>query len=107
MGVAVTIVALVGFLIFGPYKILGAVFAVDVGGKELKSTCTGIMGATDCVFAMFVLFGKGAIGDDWLLMFRALAMVSLVAAGIASAVWIRDLSPAAQACEREEPLLVA
>jgi len=89
---AVVMVWLIGFCLFGPYKILGAVFAVDVGGKELKSTCTGLMGVSDNLFAILMLLGKGYIGDDWGKMFSVLAGLSFISLGSAAAVWRRDLN---------------
>jgi len=89
--IASSMVALIGFCLFGPYKVLGAVFAVDVGGKELKSTCTGLMGVSDNIFAMLMLLGKGAIGSDWEKMFGALTVLSFVSLVCATYVWVRDL----------------
>eukprot|EP00931_Biecheleriopsis_adriatica_P009996 TRINITY_DN111090_c0_g1_i1.p1 TRINITY_DN111090_c0_g1~~TRINITY_DN111090_c0_g1_i1.p1 ORF type:complete len:477 (-),score=74.77 TRINITY_DN111090_c0_g1_i1:273-1679(-) len=88
---AVGLVAATGFCLFGPYKVLGAVFAVDVGGKELKSTCTAFMGIFDNLFAMMMLFGKGVVGDDWVKLFTALTLLSCVSLLCAGFVWVRDL----------------
>jgi len=109
--VASAMVALIGFCLFGPYKVLGAVFAVDVGGKELKSTCTAFMGIFDNLFAMLMLFGKGAIGDNWSTMFSALTVLSSVSLVCAASVWFSDLRAHRRAAARErgsvsEPLLL-
>mmetsp|Transcript_78737 Transcript_78737/g.138937 ORF Transcript_78737/g.138937 Transcript_78737/m.138937 type:complete len:475 (-) Transcript_78737:136-1560(-) len=91
---AVSFVAATGFCLFGPYKVLGAVFAVDVGGKELKSTCTAFMGIFDNFFAMLMLFGKGAVGNDWVKLFTALTGLSCLSLVCAALVWLRDLRAA-------------
>merc|ERR1712039_885076 len=104
-GLAATLVALIGFCLFGPYKVLGAVFAVDVGGKQLKSTCTAFMGIFDNFFAMMMLIGKGSIGDDWGRMFTVLAVLSAVSAGSASFIWTKDLRAAKAA--NTAPLLAS
>jgi len=111
-GLAAAMVALIGFCLFGPYKVLGAVFAVDVGGKELKSTCTAFMGVFDNLFAMLMLFGKGAIGEDWSTMFSALTILSSVSLLCAATVWVSDLRAHKRATARElagpsAPLLLA
>jgi sugar phosphate permease len=106
-GVAVTIVALTGFCLFGPYKVLGAVFAVDIGGKELKSTACSFMGVFDNLFAMCMLFVKGWVGDDWTKMFAILSGLSFMSLCCASYVWIGDLKKAAPAPEQTEKLLDA
>jgi sugar phosphate permease len=96
-GVAVAIVALTGFALFGPYKVLGAVFAVDVGGKELKSTACSFMGVFDNLFAMCMLFVKGWCGNDWTKMFSILSALSLMSLCCASYVWMGDLKKGATA----------
>jgi len=58
-------IALVGFCLFGPYKILGTAFAVDIGGKKLKATACSFMGFCDNFMAVMVLLIKGKLGDDW------------------------------------------
>merc|ERR1719323_89710 len=91
---ATAIVAFTGFCLFGPYKVLGAVFAVDVGGKKLKSTCTAFMGVFDNVFAILMLQAKGLIGDDWTLMFASVAGLCVMSVFCSSFVWIGDLRKA-------------
>lgn len=93
-GVAVVVVALTGFCLFGPYKILGSVFSVDVGGKELKATACSLMGVFDNFFAMSMMLGKGLIGNDWHLMFSCLSGLSLLSLICASYIWYRDISNA-------------
>lgn len=89
--IAVAAVAFTGFCLFGPYKVLGAVFAVDVGGKKLKSTCTAFMGVFDNLFAIFMLQAKGLIGDDWTLMFVSVAGLCVMSVFCSSFVWFGDL----------------
>jgi len=95
--IAVAAVAFTGFCLFGPYKVLGAVFAVDVGGKKLKSTCTAFMGVFDNMFAIFMLQAKGLIGDDWTLMFASVAGLCVMSVFCSSFVWFVDLGKA-EAC---------
>lgn len=92
--VAVAAVAFTGFCLFGPYKVLGAVFAVDVGGKRLKSTCTAFMGVFDNMFAIFMLQAKGVIGEDWILMFASVAGLCVMSVFCSSFVWVWDLRKA-------------
>jgi len=58
-------IAIVGFSLFGPYKILGTAFAVDIGGKKLKATACSFMGFCDNFMAVVVLLIKGKLGSDW------------------------------------------
>jgi len=92
--IAVAAVAFTGFCFFGPYKVLGAVFAVDVGGKKLKSTCTAFMGVFDNIFAIFMLQAKGLIRDDWTLMFVSVAGLCVMSLFCSSFVWFGDLRKA-------------
>lgn len=88
---AVFIVGLTGLCLFGPYKVLGGAFAVDIGGKELKATACSLMGIFDNLFAMIMLFVKGSLGNDWITNFRIMAGLSLIAGGCSMAVWFKDL----------------
>lgn len=101
---AVKAVAFTGFCLFGPYKVLGAVFAVDVGGKKLKSTCTAFMGVFDNGFAIFMLQVKGLIGSDWTLMFVCVSGLSVMALMCAIFVWAKDLQ-SAEPAPAEVPLV--
>jgi len=103
--VAACLVANIGFCLFGPYKVLGAVFAVDVGGKKLKSTCTAFMGIFDNFFAMVMLLGKGAIGSDWKMIFAVLCVLSAMSLASASYIWIKDLRSTDARETSKEPLL--
>lgn len=104
---AATIVASTGFCLFGPYKILGSVFAVDVGGKSLKSTCTGLMGVSDNIFAILMLIGKGTLGDDWRKMFSVLAFLSCISLTTSVFVWRRDLHIVRQNRRQSSALLLS
>lgn len=105
--VAVSLVALTGFCLFGPYKVLGAVFAVDIGGKKLKSTCTAFFGVFDNFFAILMLQCKGVIGDDWQLMFMCVTGLSTMSLLCATYVWFGDLKASrAQARTLAEPLVL-
>eukprot|EP00428_Durinskia_dybowskii_P010876 CAMPEP_0170216754 /NCGR_PEP_ID=MMETSP0116_2-20130129/8040_1 /TAXON_ID=400756 /ORGANISM="Durinskia baltica, Strain CSIRO CS-38" /LENGTH=470 /DNA_ID=CAMNT_0010467383 /DNA_START=83 /DNA_END=1495 /DNA_ORIENTATION=- len=107
---AASAVAFVGFCLFGPLKILGAVFAVDVGGKELKSTCTAFIGVFDNLFGILMLIGQGCVRGDWGKIFGTLAVLSCFSLVCSSSIWLSDfhahrrvvaLSPSAS-----QPLLV-
>jgi len=102
---AAGVVALTGFALFGPYKVLGAVFAVDVGGKELKSTCTAFMGVFDNFTAIVMLFLKGSLGDNWTKMFLCLSGFSFLSLLCASFIWYTDLFAVKARESLEEPFV--
>jgi len=82
--------ALTGFCLFGPYKII-SVFAVDIGGKEFKGTATGLVGASESVGAIFILLAKGWAGDDWRLMFCIITSITTVSFFLCIKLWTRDI----------------
>ncbi|CEM22746.1 unnamed protein product [Vitrella brassicaformis CCMP3155] len=91
-GVAVTSLAVAGLMLFGPYKMIGAVFAPEIGGKRLKGTACSIMGISDNTAAMVLLLVKGWIGGNWHLMFSILAIITCVAIVCALCLWANDIS---------------
>eukprot|EP00425_Heterocapsa_triquetra_P046666 CAMPEP_0195088308 /NCGR_PEP_ID=MMETSP0448-20130528/27909_1 /TAXON_ID=66468 /ORGANISM="Heterocapsa triquestra, Strain CCMP 448" /LENGTH=463 /DNA_ID=CAMNT_0040121949 /DNA_START=10 /DNA_END=1401 /DNA_ORIENTATION=+ len=89
--VSAALVGLIGLTLFGPYKVLGTAFANDIGGKSLKATACSIMGMSDNATAVLVLLIKGQLGSDWVMIFAALLVMSIVAMGCAGTMWAIDL----------------
>eukprot|EP01062_Namystynia_karyoxenos_P082656 TRINITY_DN9349_c0_g1_i1.p1 TRINITY_DN9349_c0_g1~~TRINITY_DN9349_c0_g1_i1.p1 ORF type:complete len:588 (+),score=167.67 TRINITY_DN9349_c0_g1_i1:82-1764(+) len=87
--VTVALVGVIGFSLFGPYKVLGGAFSVDIGGKELKATACSIMGVSDNFFAMCMITLKGEL-QGWGSMFAVCTALSLSALVCALAVLYRD-----------------
>jgi sugar phosphate permease len=94
-------IALVGFSLFGPYKILGTAFAVDIGGKKLKATACSFMGFCDNFMAVVVLLIKGKLGDDWHAMLGFLLGFGFMCWCCACLLWKIDMDRAKLASARE------
>jgi sugar phosphate permease len=94
-------IAFVGFCLFGPYKILGTAFAVDIGGKKLKATACSFMGFCDNFMAVMVLLIKGKLGDDWHSMLGFLLGFGFMCWCCACLLWKIDLDRAKTASARE------
>merc|ERR1711972_1096869 len=61
LAVGIFIVGLVGMCLFGPYKILGSVWAKGLGGKEFQGIATAIMGVFDNFAAWLMITLKGGM----------------------------------------------
>lgn len=94
-------IALVGFTLFGPYKILGTAFAVDIGGKKFKATACSVMGMCDNLMAVVVLLIKGQCGDNWQMMLGVLLFFGCVCLCCALTCWKMDLNRAKLVSARE------
>jgi len=89
--------SLTGAFLAGPFKTIGPVFAVDVAGKEAKGTALSIVGISNNVAAVAMIFLKGYIGSDWSAMFTCLALMSALALAFAVWIWWRDLASSSSA----------
>eukprot|EP00756_Hemistasia_phaeocysticola_P032893 Hpha_TRINITY_DN16435_c1_g10::TRINITY_DN16435_c1_g10_i1::g.162515::m.162515 len=89
---ATILVAGVGFSVFGAYKTATGAFAVDIGGKELKATCSAMMGFSSNGAAAIMLIVKGHVADDWHMMFRILLGLAAWAFICGAVIWAWDLN---------------
>merc|ERR1711957_492891 len=55
-------VGFVGFSVFGAYKTSTGAFAVDIGGKKMKATCSALMGFSSNGAAAAIIVCKGFLG---------------------------------------------
>jgi sugar phosphate permease len=75
-------VGLIGFLVYGPYSLLGGVLSVEVRGKEFAATVSGLVDGTGYVAGILsgTVFGKLLMMGGYRLGFEAMAGLTLVAA---------------------------
>jgi OPA family glycerol-3-phosphate transporter-like MFS transporter len=86
----VLLVALVAFLLIGPYSYLAGAMSLDFGGKQGCATASGIIDGVG--YLAGVLSGDAmaqmAVSFGWQSMFLLLAGVALVSSAVAgAAVW--------------------
>jgi len=81
----------VGLTLFGPYKVLGTAFAIEIGGRRLKATACSVMGISDNLTAVIVLVVKGFLSDDYFILFSVLLGMSVLAFICSIIVWRMDL----------------
>jgi len=84
-------VGAVGLTLFGPYKVLGTAFAIEIGGRRLKATACSVMGISDNLTAVIVLVVKGFLSDDYFVLFAVLLGMAVLAFICAIIVWRMDL----------------
>jgi sugar phosphate permease len=75
-------VGLIGFLVYGPYSLLGGVLSVEVRGKEFAATVSGLVDGTGYFAGILsgTVFGKLLMIGGYRLGFEAMAGLTLVAA---------------------------
>jgi len=99
-------VGFVGFSVFGAYKTSTGAFAVDIGGKKMKATCSALMGFSSNGAAAMIIVCKGFLGSDWDSVFTILIGLGVCGIVCAGAIYRDDLQkidvPAAR--ELEQPL---
>lgn len=88
---ATVLVGFVGFSVFGAYKTSTGAFAVDIGGKHLKATCSALMGFSSNGAAAAMIIVKGHVGTDWSVMFSILVVLSICSVLCALGIWMHDL----------------
>jgi sugar phosphate permease len=80
---AVTIsVGLIGFLVYGPYSLLGGVLSVEVRGKEYAATVSGWVDGIGYFAAILsgVFFGRLLTQGGYRLGFHAMSGLAVIAA---------------------------
>jgi OPA family glycerol-3-phosphate transporter-like MFS transporter len=99
---AVALVALIGFLLIGPYSYLSGAVALDFGGKRGSATAAGLVDAFGYIGGMAAGMGVAGIAASlgWQGVFRMLAAVVAVSSSIAAAFlidqhmrWRRSVKP--------------
>lgn len=98
-------VGFVGFSVFGAYKTSTGAFAVDIGGKHMKATCSALMGFSSNGAAAMIIVCKGILGGNWDTVFTILIALGVCGLVCAQAIYNDDLKkinvPGAQL---EQPL---
>jgi MFS transporter, OPA family, glycerol-3-phosphate transporter len=75
-------VGAIGFLVYGPYSLLGGVLSVEVRGKDFAATVSGLVDGTGYFAGILsgTVFGKLLMHGGYRLGFQAMAGLTLVAA---------------------------
>jgi sugar phosphate permease len=75
-------VGLIGFLVYGPYSLLGGVLSVEVRGKEFAATVSGLVDGTGYFAGIMsgTVFGRLLMEGGYRLGFQAMAGLTLIAA---------------------------
>jgi OPA family glycerol-3-phosphate transporter-like MFS transporter len=75
-------VGLIGFLVYGPYSLLGGVLSVEVRGKEFAATVSGLVDGTGYIAGILsgTVFGRLLMIGGYRLGFEAMAGLTLIAA---------------------------
>lgn len=84
-------VGMVGFSTFGAYLTSTGAFAVDIGGKKMKATCSALMGFSSNGAAAMIIVCKGYLGNDWDSMFTILIGLGVCGLVCAGAIYSDDL----------------
>jgi len=104
-------VGLVGYAVFGAYKTSTGAFAVDIGGKHMKATCTALMGFSSNGAAALIIICKGWLGGNWDVLFSILIGLGFCALFAATAIYrddLKKLRPAlVNAGALQEPLVAS
>ena len=77
-------VGLIGFLVYGPYSLLGGVLSVEVRGKEYAATVSGWVDGAGYIAGIVsgAVFGKLLTLGGYTLGFAAMAVITLISAGL-------------------------
>lgn len=75
-------VGLIGFLVYGPYSLLGGVLSVEVRGKEFAATVSGLVDGVGYIAGILsgAVFGKLLMLGGYPLGFKAMAGLTLLSA---------------------------
>jgi sugar phosphate permease len=93
-------IGLVGFLVYGPYTLLGGVLSLEVRGKEYAATVSGLVDGSGYFAGLLsgFFFGRLLMLGGYRLGFQVMASLTLVAAGLACFLYReRKRQPAARA----------
>lgn len=93
--IPIALVALVAFLLIGPYSYLGGAMSLDFGGKEGSATASGIIDGVG--YLAGVLSGNSmahiAVKFGWHVMFLVLAAVALLSSLVAAIFMLSQRKP--------------
>ena len=89
---ATVVVAAAGFMIYGPDAILTGAAAIDVAHPKAAASAAGfIMAMGNLGASLYSGVGVGLIltmtGRNWTAVFISLAVLSIIAAGMAAILW--------------------
>jgi sugar phosphate permease len=103
-------VGLIGFLVYGPYSLLGGVLSVEVRGKEFAATVSGLVDGTGYIAGVLsgVVFGKVLMVGGYRLGFESMAGLTLVSAVLCCFLYRRpslDSSPGDAALSPAAPAI--
>jgi OPA family glycerol-3-phosphate transporter-like MFS transporter len=89
-------VGLIGFLVYGPYSLLGGVLSVEVRGKEFAATVSGLVDGTGYVAGILsgTVFGRLLMIGGYRLGFEAMAVLTLIAAVLCCFLYRRNATVA-------------
>lgn len=87
-------VGLIGFLVYGPYSLLGGVLSVEVRGKEFAATVSGLVDGTGYIAGIMsgMVFGKLLMIGGYQLGFKAMAGLTLLSAVLCCFLYPRPVS---------------
>ena len=99
-------VGLIGFLVYGPYSLLGGVLSVEVHGKGYAATVSGVVDGTGYIAGFFsgILFGRLLMAGGYRLGFEMMAGLTLVSAALSCFLYTQPTptlfgrSPASPSC---------
>ena len=94
-------VGVIGFLVYGPYSLLGGVLSVEVRGKEFAATVSGLVDGTGYFAGVMsgTVFGKLLMQGGYRLGFQAMAGLTLVAAVLCCFLYRRANPSSAEGAE--------
>ena len=81
--------ALVGFLLYGPYSLMGGAIAIDFGSQYASSSAAGIIDAVGSAGTIATGVGMGFLIDTlgWEQAFRTVVAIALVSALLSLSLW--------------------
>jgi sugar phosphate permease len=90
--IPLALVALVAFLLIGPYSYLAGAMSLDFGGKEAGATASGVIDSVGYVAG--ILSGNGmawvAVTHGWKAFYLVLALVAALSSVVAAAAMVRQ-----------------
>ena len=88
-------VGLIGFLVYGPYSLLGGVLSVEVRGKEFAATVSGLVDGTGYIagFLSGMFFGRLLMMGGYQRGFEAMAGLTLVSALLCCFLYGKPAAP--------------
>jgi OPA family glycerol-3-phosphate transporter-like MFS transporter len=94
-------VGIIGFLVYGPYSLLGGVLSVEVRGKEYAATVSGLVDGTGYIagFLSGIVFGKLLMVGGYRLGFETMSLLTLVSALLCFFLYGKAEMPAAAPAE--------